>query len=166
MKRILLLLILMLSISAEAQIQRSFFGFTLGVSNRQIISSHFKRQNKTIKNEDDVLVVKNLKFGGQMWDEVRFVFYKNKFYQIFLVTSTERNSKEYLDERWDYLLNKFLKKYRNYYQPMSSDTKYFCDNKTTLRFHYEFSGGLWYQDLVYYDNKLFDSSMRDDDDDL
>ena len=167
MKKILLIILMMLSLHADAQIQRRFFGFTLGVANKQQITYHFKKQNKTVSNDNGVLVVKNLKFGGQFWDEVRFAFYKNRFYEIFLVSSTRYNSKDLLDDRWDYLLNSFFEKYRNYYYPDSEEyTRYFLDDKTVLRFHYENSHGIWYQDLVYYDDKLFDASSKSDNDDL
>ncbi len=167
MKKVLLIFLMMLSINADAQIQRRFFGFTLGMANKQQISNHFKSQNKSVSYEDDVLVVKNLKFGGQIWDEVRFAFYKNKFYQIFLVSSTGNNSKELLDNRWDFFLNSFFEKYGDYYSPDSEEyTKFFLDDNTVLRFHYENSQGIWYQDLVYYDDKIFNASIDTDKDDL
>ena len=90
MKRILLCIMLIsCSIAISAQIQRLFFGLTLGVSTKNSVISYFK--NNSIKyhiDDEGTYIANNIKFAGYKWPEVDFYFYKgnckNRESTIFL----------------------------------------------------------------------------------
>ena len=57
MKRIILLLLLVFAVSAHAQIQRKFYNFTFGLTQKSQVYNYFKAKGNRIRNIDDLFLV-------------------------------------------------------------------------------------------------------------
>lgn len=89
MKKFLLLFTLILaSLSCSAQINRNFFGLTLGQSTKQQVRSLFEKKGWKLEigeNGDyEVNFDRKIQFGGESWDYICFSFASGKLYSIFL----------------------------------------------------------------------------------
>ena len=159
MKLNLFFLCFLFSICANAQIQRQFFGFTLGITNKQQVVNNFKNKGKNVVKKDDDIVVRKLKFGGLEWEEVHFFFHENKLYEVFFNSNSDTYNKTYLDSRRDMLLELLDKKYLQFYDSDYSDEegKFYTDHITVVKFVYEYYNGKWYQSLIYGDSALLDA---------
>lgn len=169
MKRIMFLLLLAFAVSAYAQIQRKFYNFTFGLTQKSQVYNYFKAKGNRIRNIDDnTIAVNNVKFGGFDWGVSYFSFYNNKFYQIYFMSSERDMIKESLDEQWKLLNTKILTKYSDYIVTnMSSEKeKYFLDLNTVMKLEYAFFQGAWVLSVVYYDDKLFNLKTSNEDNEL
>nr|DAF12166.1 MAG TPA: hypothetical protein [Crassvirales sp.] len=116
-KRIFNILILLcICLSTNAQIQRTFFGFSFGCS-KQVAIQKMKTLGYNIQNTDEGFIAEskinnNIKFGGYTWNFVEFKFYKNSFYNICFCSSSYTNqSKRMSLINYKELKNKLNKKY-------------------------------------------------------
>lgn len=163
------LLLLAFAVSAYAQIQRKFYNFTFGLTQKSQVYNYFKAKGNRIRNIDDnTIAVNNVKFGGFDWGVSYFSFYNNKFYQIYFMSSERDMIKESLDEQWKLLNTKILTKYSDYIVTnMSSEKeKYFLDLNTVMKLEYAFFQGAWVLSVVYYDDKLFNLKTSNEDNEL
>ncbi len=169
MKRIMLLLLLTFSVSVHAQIQRKFYNFTFGLTQKSQVYNYFKAKGYRIRNIDEnTIAVNDVKFGGFDWGVSYFSFYNNKFYQVYFMSSEHDMIKETLDEQWGLLNTKIMTKYSDYIvRSMSSDKeKYFLDSKTVMKLEYEYFQGSWALSVIYYDDKLFNLKTSSEDSEL
>lgn len=169
MKRLMLLLLLTFAVSAYAQIQRKFYNFTFGLTQKSQVYNYFKAKGNRIRNIDEnTIAVNDVKFGGFDWGVSYLSFYNNKFYQVYFMSSEHDMIKESLDEQWDLLNTKITTKYSDYIvKNMSSDKeKYFLDSKTVMKLEYAFFQGAWVLSVVYYDDNIFNLKTSNEDNEL
>lgn len=160
---------LLFSVSIHAQIQRKFYDFTFGLTQKSQVFNFFKAKGNRIRNIDEnTIAVNNVKFGGFNWGVSYFSFYNNKFYQVYFMSSEHDMIKESLDAQWELLNTKLMTKYSDYLVTnMSSDKeKYFLDLKTVMKLEYAFFQGSWALSIIYYDDKLYNLKSSNEDNEL
>ena len=170
MKRQLLLLMLALlcSLGMSAEIQRKFFGLTLGVSTENDVIEYFDGKGIEVTRASLTSVeVEDIKFGGYMWSTVVFDFFEDKLASVFFLNwGDDISSKK---ERWNDLNEKINEKYKLYYVPdkSSDESKMYMDNETAffLRKNVsEYKNGIL--SMVYRDVKMTVDSLQKDEDEL
>ena len=168
MKKQLLLLVLALlcSLSMSAQIQRKFFGQTLGVSTENDVIEYFEGKGIDVTRASLTSVeVEDMKFGGYMWSTVVFDFLEDKLATVFFIN--DENDIPSAKERWNDLNEKIKEKYKLYYIPnrSSEPSKMYMDNETSVFLRKEvFEEKKEVLSLVYGDIKmLFDRLQKDED---
>ena len=169
MKRILLCIMLIsCSIAISAQIQRLFFGLTLGVSTKNSVISYFKNNSIEYHIDDEgTYMANNIKFAGYKWPEVYFYFYKGKLFKIMMGNSDEVDNIQTLDLTRENLYNTLKKKYGNYLEDDTETKTIFMDNKTIIFLFYYYSGS-YRKELIltYADKELMLSSIESDESEL
>ena len=170
MKKIgFILLLCMMSLTIQGQIQRKFFDFTLGVTNRQEVTSYFKARNiKTWLPEEDHFSVRYIRFGGNKWPVVYFYFYKNKLYLIYFSDSENFTERGTLDAVWERIKLSLMSKYNSFYndEKTTNNELIFEDSKTRLTYYYKYYQGKKSMSLIYEDKHLLLESFIDEDDEL
>lgn len=79
MKRIwVLLLSLLLCLNVSAQIQRQFFGLQLAKSTMQEAWDCLSKKCDNIDCQDNIIIVKDMRFGGYQWPFAFFSFYDDE----------------------------------------------------------------------------------------
>lgn len=160
---------MLISVNIQGQIQRRFFNFTLGLTNRQEVTSYFKaRKIKTWLPEDDHFSVRHISFGGNKWPVIYFYFYKNKLCLIYFSDSEGFTDRETLDALWERMYLALMSKYKRLYNEEKSTNNelIFEDNKTHLTYYYKYYKGQKSMSLIYTDKHLQMESFIDADDEL
>lgn len=168
MKRIIsIVLLLVCVLTASAQIQRNFLGFTLGVTTKSVVYNKYKHNKSLQINEDGDLRVSNITFAGQKWDLVLFKFANNKLQAVSFFSTEPNTTITEMDMAWNRLSENLLIKYGKYYRDSStSEHLMFTDGKTNLSLSYsviEYYKGL---SLFYFDRKLFNQQTQKEFDEL
>ena len=71
------------TLTISAQIQRTFFGLTLGVSTRSDVEKFFREHGAAFDEKKECNYIYNkLKWAGTEWSSVSFTLYENKLLQI------------------------------------------------------------------------------------
>ena len=160
-RRFLILLFFVINaICANAQIQRSFMDFTLGVSTKTQIENQLKARHKKYRIvNDNCIAIENVNFGGLFWPTTYVRFYKNTFYYItFSVTAYDLGGLDVFDYYWGNLSSLLRRKYNNYIMKQNDTSYYYTDMKTDLMLYTDYEresvGLVKYMNLVYYDRKL------------
>mgnify|MGYP007038267604 CR=1 FL=1 len=159
MKRVSVLITIcfILNLCVTAQIQRKFFNFTLGTTNKTQVFNYFKSKGKKLKpNEEDTYYTNNLSFGGHVWPYVAFTFYKNKLSVVYFSDSdglTERNILDIVFSNLDKKLSEKYYRYKDYDNSTDEKTVY-RDYKTEMSINYEYFNGSKILSLMYHDLKL------------
>lgn len=174
MKRAIITLALLLGtfLCAPAQIQRNFFGFTLGTATKQEVSRHFKAKGNTITEETSIsLIVSNVRFGGVDWDGVQFHFLKNKLSGVLFLNSALHHSNTDLERCSNKLRPTLMEKYSNYYYiPVTKDgyqPTMFKDGQTTLCLSLtDRVDDTMILSLIYLDEQLINEQIAAEDDEL
>lgn len=160
-RRFLILLFFVINvICANAQIQRLFMGFTLGVSTKTQIENQLKARHKKYRIvNDNCIAIEDVTFVGLFWPSTYVRFYKNTFYSVsFSVTAYDLGSLDALDNYWGNLSSLLRRKYNNYIMKQTDTSYYYTDMKTDLMLYTDYErksvGLVKYMTLVYYDRKL------------
>lgn len=147
-------LALSLSLIVSAQIQRSFFGNSIGSSTKEEVINNFISKGKKVVNGDsDGIIVKGLEFAGITWQEVHFMFINNKFYQIAFCCGDKTDKDGIYKSLHSYIIDSLTKKYPQYKQLENNNKVYFYDNNTRVNIEYDFLNGQMILLLQYYDVK-------------
>lgn len=158
MRKIIFVLLIAFSLNLNAQIQRSFYGFSLGKTTKKEVVSYFKsRKMKIWNNDTNRLSVRSLNFGGYKWPVVYFNFYKNKLYLIYFSDAEYFTPRQSLDTKWKDLEVSLMSKYRNVIVNEENTEEYhkFIDHsQTSLIFKYDYYEGYKGIALMYTDLKL------------
>lgn len=167
MKKFLLIIILgfFMAISANAQIQRKFFDFQLGLSTKTEMTNHFKARGNNVRYLDNTIAVDDVIFGGMKWNEFYADYYKNKLYRMYFLISSY--SKDKLDTMWDILNRRIGKKYASYYvnSKSSEKEKWYYDGKTVCNLKYEYEDK-WYLAIIYFDEKMYNQKNDEEENEL
>lgn len=168
MKKILFLIIFLLStIIASAQIQRKIFDFTLGVTTKSQVLNYIKSHQCVYHlDEEGNFVVHRIKFAGQNWNQANFCFYNGKLYLVSFRDNDLVSLKETLDLVWNRLADSLKKKYNDYLVELLKDSISYSDNKTFLLLYYKQFSGVWCLSLEYYDSKLFQQKDQSEENEL
>lgn len=86
MKQILLTLSLFISLSINAQIQRTFYGLELGVATKTQVTDKLKSLGKQYTTKVDEIKTHNMKLGGYEWADVGFAFQDGKLLGVVFVS--------------------------------------------------------------------------------
>lgn len=159
MKRLftLLLLSFFVNLSSNAQIQRNFYDFTLGVTSKREFISYFKAKGiKVEKKDDESYYIENLKFGGEVWSFACFMFYNDKLMKVYYSENELNKGSALLAQRWEKLNNLIFKKYAGFKDLNRSDEErqLYDDSFTSLTITYDYFDGVKFVTLSYSDIKL------------
>ena len=166
-----LLLSLFVDISANAQIQRKFYGLSLGSSTKKEALDYFTKQGMEVINmNDDSFFVPNVKFAGSYWSCALFSFYKDTFSCVYFGEKEDHASKDGLNIKWESLNLQIQNKYSKYFRDsMSTDNyKVYDDDITCLTLDYKYSNtfGQKTLSLMYIDQKIRKLSNKESEEEL
>ena len=170
-RRIVALIMMMFFVNSicNAQIQRNFFDFTLGLTTKKEVSKYFKSEGKKCsKRVDNSLCVQDVKFGGYNWPYAIFSFYNEKLYKVGFFDSGENTTEESLKTEWISLKTTISLKYESYLdQVFSSDyIKTFDDDTTTLLMLFQNIDGRGGISLIYSDDEMEHAVTKAEKDEL
>lgn len=159
MKKLITLLFLsfLFYLNTNAQIQRKFYDFTLGVTTKSEFVRFFKAKGiKIIKDGDDQYVVENLRFGGETWPFASFMFFNGKLMRIYFSANEHNKSRILLAQIWEKLNSRIFNKYSDFIILKKSDAekKVYNDFQTSLTISYDYYEGQKYVTISYLDMKL------------
>lgn len=141
MKKILfsLLICLFANLTISAQIQRTFFGLTLGVSTKNDVIRYFRENGLAYKREGDAYLVQKKEWGGHTWSLVSLHFFDNKFYSVHFFDGEMNTAKATLETLWDKYSNSLYSKYSQYYvnEQSQSNLSVYSDKATTMSARFE-----------------------------
>lgn len=169
MRNLFVFFALLFAITAKSQIQRTFFGFTLGKTTKTDLVKSLKEKGKKILNtnvNDETIRVNNLTFGGKKWPATFFMFYNNSLCVVSFTDTGEYSSEDKLDLDWENISKILSQKYSVY---QKKNTKYeieYNDNKTNLWTSNEPYNGYKSIILMYSDNYLFKLKRNKDKEDF
>ena len=174
MKKVLLLIVLSFSsIYCFAQINRVFWGVTLGRSTKQQVRNALVQKGYTVKTEPDgslCVNVNNVNFGGAYWTYVSFSFVDDKLYQVWFQNNEEQSPIK-IDDTYDKLKTNLDKKYGTFVfqvQPTEGTEKVsnYTDTKTLVSLMLRSYHHIRYISLSYEDLNSYDSKIKNENDEL
>lgn len=169
MKRIIsIVLLLVCVLTASAQIQRNFLGFTLGVTTKTQVYNYLKTHHYkfTKQTYEDGYQVENVSFGGYHWTALFITFYKNKLSSVSFYDSDDFKPQELLEANYKYLSSSLDNKYYLYLSEQSSNEKHYTDGIVECALEYSYSMNAMMLSLRYYYRPLLKQDMIDDDSEL
>ena len=134
MKRIALLITsALLCFSMNAQIQRKFFGCTLGESKINEVEHTLKKADISFEKGRENIEATSVEFGGYAWDKVVFHFYEKKLYEIFFYCRDYMGlRKSHIAKRIESIGKTLEDKYLNFMVKKDDEGYLFSDDKTSL----------------------------------
>ena len=150
MKKVLtIFLLLTICLSTSAQIQRKILGFTLGSSSKTAVYNYLKKNHiKFANTEDGEYCAYNIKFAGQIWENVWFSFYNGMLYNIEFTISEFKTPIKTLDIIYSRLSLSLKNKY-SYYRNSSSEDLKFDDNVIEITLLYRYTENIKSLRLMY-----------------
>ena len=118
--------------SVSAQIQRKFYGLTLGVSTKSEVLIQFENKGAFEQSPDghETVCVRNLRFGGYSWDVVVFRFYNDKLFNVLFMDLKEYPSTD--SNKWENIKKTLDEKYIDYKNVTSENSFSYIDEYTYL----------------------------------
>lgn len=160
------MVLLITSVFCCAQINRVFWGVTLGKSTKQQVKNTLVKKGYKVKTEPDGSIcvnVNNVNFGGAYWTYISFSFVSDKLYQVWF-QNNEIQSPVRIDNTYAKLKSSLDKKYSAFINNVHSiegteKVSDYADTKTyvSLRlgsYHNQRYISLSYEDLGSYDVKI------------
>ena len=169
----LLMALLITSTFCCAQINRVFWGVTLGQSTKQQVKNVLDRKGYTVKTEPDgslCVNVNNVSFGGAYWTYVSFSFVDDKLYQVWF-QNNEVQSPVKIDNTYIKIKASLDKKYASFInrvQPAEGTEKVsdYTDTKTYISLRLNTYHNIRYISLSYEDLNSYDSKIKNENDEL
>ena len=165
MKKLIFLLMVLLSSGVQAQIQKNILGFTLGVTPKQTVIQTLQNKGFECSLKEDAIKTKvfytvkgGLSFGGYIWYEAMIGFVNGKLSSVML--SGDLNKSQY-NKLKDTLISKYHKYQTSHSNPPSFYD--FHDRKTEVSLWYHRDGWviICYSDETDSDNSTSSSSLKD-----
>lgn len=131
MKQILFTLFLFISLSINAQIQRTFFGLELCKATKQDVKEML--QSKGIQSNDynvDNINIQDVTFGGITWDNILFQFDGDVFYSVVFGKKGFSLNKENVKKEVKSIEDILREKYSHFLMVDKEEHLIFCDLKT------------------------------------
>ena len=172
-KYCLIMLILISSTICCAQINRVFWGMTLGQSTKQQVKNVLVRKGYTVEIEPDgslCVNVNNVNFGGAYWTYVSFSFVNDKLYQVWF-QNNEKQSPGKIENTYDKIKTSLNKKYSAYiYRAQLTEgiekVSAYTDTKTYVSLMLKSYHNMRYISLSYEDLNSYDSKIKNENDEL
>lgn len=174
MKNLLIIIILALSSQViSAQINRTFWGVTLGTSTPSQVKSMLVQKGYYVEKEPDgalCVKVNNVRFGGAVWTYISFLFVNNQLSQVWF-QNNEKQSPIPIENSYDLLKDNLDKKYSKYYLSLRLDEQdekksYYSDEKTDILLNVRKYHNIRYVSLSYEDLYLNRVKANKDKDEL
>lgn len=150
MKRLLLVLFTcIITLCTSAQIQRKFYGLTLGESPKNEVLIQFEEKGAFEQSLDgyETICVRNLRFGGFSWDIVCFKFFNNKLYSVLFMDLKDHLNTD--NNKWSNINQTLDEKYLEYKKTTSEKAFSYMDEYTSLAVYHDDNGGcLGYTDKL------------------
>ena len=153
MKKIIsIVLLLVCVLTASAQIQRNFLGFTLGVTTKTQVYNYLKNHCYKFSKDDldDGYKVENISFGGYQWTVAFITFHKNKLCSIEFYDSDDFRPQEFLEGSYKNLSTSLDKKYHFYLSEQSPNSKHYSDGVVKCVLAYSYAMNAMMLSLSYY----------------
>lgn len=134
-KTILLFLLSIFYLNVSAQLQRHILGQELGKTTKSeaLSSLESKGAHLEVMGGDDVLVLKDISFGGFSWTYVFMTFYNDILLNVLFSDSPDSiYNEEAREKKYQKLSTKITKKYSSYLVKDDLDGKDFSDNITIV----------------------------------
>ena len=167
-KLILLTIALVVAVAANAQIQRTFFGLTLGQSTKQQVRTTLAKKGykcHTMQGDDALFIQpSSLQFGGLSWDMALFRFYKGKLLSVSF--SIADNFSGIASETYKVLKAKIDQKYSDFYFSKNEIATYYLDEKTVIILQNLYLNFKLNVTISYSDKDLQDQLLKASDDEL
>lgn len=126
MKRTISILLLLLCVlTASAQIQRNFLGFTLGVTTKGQALNYLRNNNYNYESKDDGYIIRNVSFAGEKWKIASISFYDNRLVVIGFMGRVSQKTP--LANAFKSLVYRLNKKYSRYYIDGDLTQQHFSD---------------------------------------
>lgn len=152
MKQILLTLSLFLSLSINAQIQRSFLGLTLGEATKPEVKRTLINKGMSVEEYKGHITTNDLTFGGEIWSNVVFKFYKGKLYSIVFGMEVSSSNKPSVKKDILRVISILKEKYPKFLMIDEEENITFYDLKTVASVSYaNVSEGVGVYGLTYSD---------------
>lgn len=168
MKKILLSLFICLcaTLTISAQIQRTFFGLTLGVSTKSDVERFYKEHGVVFDENNNV--INNVRFGGTRWGGFSCSLVNGILYQVIFMENELSSSKENVNIVWDNFSNALYSKYSQYYSNSlsKSESSTYIDEKTMIRISNESMSGYDCVGISYTDLELMGKKIQVDQNEL
>lgn len=173
-KVIITTLLLCIGIAAHSQIQNKFWGLVLSKSYTSLtqVKDLINDKCEYVYIEEDNITACKGKFGGYEWDFINFSFYKYRLYNVRF--SSVFKEKSTAEDRFNGLKMSLQSKYSE--MDVSNPEKYsffWRDNErghscNILMHLAESNSGelLWYVHLSYFDAKLLNKAVSEDEEEL
>lgn len=169
MKKIVIILILCFPfILADAQIQRTFLGNTLGVTtwnNAKTILSQKGLEIIDNNQQTGTIVVGNVTFSGYPCDFATLHFHKGVFYKIFYYIKCAEIESDILPV-YNNFKEKLKNKYSSYITSDDDDSIMFDDQVSFIYLGHSYSNEMYDTGLIYADKKLDNQRKQADNDEL
>ena len=159
-KLFFLILLFTVSFNVHAQIQREFFGLTLGVSTRQQVEETLRGMGKDFTPEANRIVAHDIEVDDYEWANVRFGFKSDRLV-LFLMTSRTYELKDKFSAESDAasVRSRMEDKYRDYQYMFMNNGKIvafydevtmsaFFETPKTLQFGIAYADGDSYMNLL------------------
>lgn len=141
MKRTILIGLLFLCVlTASAQIQRNFMGFTLGESTKEQVYNELVKQNFDVwgdPNFDTYVVNGHIPFAGYIWTTLSVSFYNDRLYNITFFD--DDCSTEALIDKFNQIHLSLNKKYIDYLISDATTVKHYEDGDTHIMLQCDYS---------------------------
>ena len=123
-----------MSLSMQAQIQRTFMGQTLGVSTKAEVIDALddKGAFPSHLNGEDVICIKDIRLGGHSWGMITFVFYNDILLTVLLGETESYLDPDLCEQKWKNIVNKLDSKYSDFKIDDEDKLKSYRDNYTIL----------------------------------
>ena len=126
MKKIVITFLLtLLTLTMSAQIQRTFFGCSLG-SSKNIVKKNLIAKGYKLHFTQQYIYIRNVKFGGEIYTAASFTFVNNKLCHVVINMSEDDCS--YFNSLYKDVKNRIYNKYKDYKEgeDLYRDTKTVC----------------------------------------
>lgn len=122
-KYLYIILFSLFTLTCSAQIQKKFFGFTIGVTNTTTVANYLKTNHIKYSVENGEYRAEKIKFAGEVWDCIWFTFYQGKLYNIDLSISDYSTPIATMNLIHKRIKDSLENKYSEYYNYNSTDEK-------------------------------------------
>lgn len=152
------MMLCMMSFNVNAQIQREFFGLTIGVSTQQQVEETIKSMGKEIHSKKDGIKILDVRYDDYDWEEVLIDFRAGKMITLSFISKKDDKEKSDTDAA---KFKKALKeKYGEYCKLEMGEIVAFFDTKTMLTFVNQKKDGKEMFGILYADGGQIADMMK------
>ena len=159
MKKLCLFIMLCcMSFNVNAQIQREFFGLTIGVATQQQVEDVMKNMGKEILSKTEGLKVNDVRFYDYDWAEVLFNFREGKLITVSFIS--KNNDKTKSDAYAEQFKKSLKEQYGKYCKLDMGNIVAYFDTKTMLTIVCQEKDGKEMFGILYADGGQISDMMK------